>query len=333
MTNKTTKVHRLVQMLQDASPGLGIRQMAGALGVDERTVKRYLSELRRLKFDLVQDRPGRARAATYRIRAAGTPPGHFLPGLRKIKAELHAGGNPKYSALIGQLIRFLEEKERPAAEEGRNGRDPGRPGEPLPETYHIDHGPFAEADPPAGILKILEGAIAAKTTVRLTYSGRAREAGEVLFYPYVLCLRVGVLYLIGREGANRGPFKSLSVRRIRRCLATPETFKAEAFDPAEYYKYTFGQWARQLDEAPENVVLSVGAPWLEKHLSESRFNPPGRIVRRGKETVFELKIVIKPDFVNWIISLAPDLMPLKPESLRRDVTERLRKALQAAEAR
>jgi hypothetical protein len=54
-------------------------------------------------------------------------------------------------------------------------------------------------------------------------------------------------------------------------------------------------------------------------------------VKRPRETCFELKVVIKPDFVNWVLSLAPDLVPLKPESLRKEVTDRLRKALEACE--
>ena len=135
------------------------------------------------------------------------------------------------------------------------------------------------------------------------------------------------MYLIGRQGQNRGPFKSLSVKRIKRGIATQERFARDAFDPAEYYKYTFGQWARQLDETPENVVLSLRAPWLEKYLSESHFNPPGRLIKKGKEAVFEIKMVIKPDFVNWVLSLAPDLLPLKPESLREQVEDRLKRGL------
>jgi predicted DNA-binding transcriptional regulator YafY len=325
LNTKTAKFQRLIHLLQESGPGLSIRHMAATLGVDERTVKRYLSDLRRLKFDLVQESDSRGRKTLYRIQGAGGPPVHLLAALRKIKAELHAGGNPKHSSHIAQVIRYLEEGAGAAQGALQAASQPGGA-----EVYHIDHGPFAEADPNPGILKILESAVAARTAIKVTYSGYARESGEFLFFPYTLCLRVGTLYLIGREGANSGPFKSLSVRRIRRAIATRDTFEPDAFNPAEYYKYTFGQWHRQLNEEPETVQLALRAPWLEKYLSESRFNPPGRIVKRSGETCFELKIVIKPDFVNWILSLAPDLAPLKPDSLRKEVTERLRKALEAS---
>ncbi len=322
LNNKTAKIHRLVKLLQDHSEGLGIRHISAMLGVDERTVKRYLSDLRRLKFEVVQDRKGAGRKSLYRIRASGTPPGHFLPALKKIRTELHAGGNPKYTALINQLMRFLEDRDSLQRGEASGEESPANA-----EAYYIDHGPFAEADPSPGILKILEASIAARTGIKLSYSGYAPEAGEFMFFPYALCLRVGTLYLIGRQGENRGPFKSLSVKRIKRGIATQERFTRDAFDPAEYYKFTFGQWARQIDEAPETVLLAVRAPWLEKYLSESHFHPPGKMIKKGKEIAFELKMMVKPDFVNWVMSLAPDLIPLKPESLRVEVSQRLKRGL------
>jgi predicted DNA-binding transcriptional regulator YafY len=325
LNNKTAKVHRLVRLLQDHTEGLGVKHISSMLGVDERTVKRYLSDLRRLKFELVQDRKGSGRQSLYRIPASGTPPTHFLPALKKIRTELHAGGNPKYTAQINQLMRFLEDKE------SAQRAEPAEESASHAEAYHIDHGPFAEADPSPGILKILETSIAARTAVKISYSGSHSEPGEFLFFPYALSLRVGTLYLIGRQGANTGPFKSLSVKRIRRGIATRDAFTRDPFDPAEYYKYTFGQWARQLDENPETVLLSVRAPWLEKYLSESHFHPAGRILKKGKDTQFEVKLVIKTDFVNWVLSLAPDLLPLKPEGLRVEVVRRLKAAVEGLE--
>ena len=115
-------------------------------------------------------------------------------------------------------------------------------------------------------------------------------------------------------------------------MAAKETFTPDTFDPAEYYKYCFGQWARQANENPETVLLALRAPWIEKYLSESHFNPPGKIIRKGKDAWFELKIVIKPDFVNWVMSLTPNLIPVKPESLHKEVLDRLQRALAESQA-
>lgn len=317
-THKTAKVHRLVALLREHAGGMHVDQMSAALGVDIRTVKRYLSDLRRLGYALETSRGGAGRRSLYRIPSDDKTPTHLIPALKKLSAELHAGGNPKHAPLIRQVTAWLEDRESAARE--------AEAAQPAEGIYHIDHGPFAEANPLPNILKSLEAAIAACRAVKLTYSGYAADRDGFLFYPYTLSLRVGTLYLIGRQDGNKGAFKSLSVKRIRRCVATQETFGRAAFDPAEFYKYTFGQWARQPGEAPETVVLALKAKWLEKYLSESHFNPPGRVYSKGNDTFFEVKLAVKPDFVNWVLSLAPDLVPLKPEGLRKEVTERLRKA-------
>jgi predicted DNA-binding transcriptional regulator YafY len=323
LNNKTAKMHKLVHLLQEHGEGLGIRHLSATLGVDERTVKRYLSDIRRLKFDLVSDRSS-GRKSLFHIRSTELTPSHFLPALKKIRAELHAGGNPKYTAQINQLIRFLDAKE--ASTQTTESLDDS----PLAtEAYYINHGPFAEADPSPGILKLLEAAIASRTSVRLTYSGYSPGTGEFIFFPYALSLRVGTLYLIGHQAENRGTFKSLSVKRIKRCIAMRDVFTREPFDPAEYYKYCFGQWARQLNENPDTVLLAIKADWLEKYLSESHFHPPGKIIRKGKNVYFELKMVIKPDFVNWVLSHIPDLVPVKPDSLCQEISQRLSRGLTA----
>lgn len=321
--HKTAKVHRLVELLREHTGGVHIDQIASSLGVDNRTVKRYLSDLRKLGYALEQEREGSGRRTLYRLPDSAQTPGHFLIGLENIRKELHAGGNPKYGPLLARLAAYL--KDREAVE-----REVAAP-TPSHEIYHNDHGPFAEASPQENTLKRLEAAIAGCQVVRLNYSGRAADREGVLFYPYVLSLRVGTLYVIGREDGNRGPFKSLAVRRIARCQATQETFVRSAFNPSEHYKYTFGQWARQPEEKPETVVLAVRAKWLKKYLHESHFNPPGRFLGTD-ETHFEVKLVVKPDFENWVLSLTPDLLPVRPESLRRGVLERLKRAVEALEA-
>jgi predicted DNA-binding transcriptional regulator YafY len=317
-THKTAKVHRLIEMLRAHAGGMHVEQMGAALGVDIRTVKRYLSDLRRLGYALEVDKGGAGRRALYRLPAGKSTPAHLIPGLRKLAAELHAGGNPKHAPLLRKVLAWMEDSEAAAKEPETET--------PAEGIYHIDHGPFAEANPLPNILKSLEAAIAGRKAVRLAYSGYTSEKDGFLFFPYVLSLRVGTLYLLGRQDANKGPFKSLSVKRIRRCVATQETFARAAFDPAEFYKYTFGQWARQPEEAPQTVVLALKAKWLEKYLSESHFHPPGKVYAKGNEVFFEARLVIKPDFVNWVLSLAPDLVPVKPESLRQEVTDRLRRA-------
>lgn len=329
--NKTRKFHRLLKHLQAHPHGMALEPMAALLGVDKRTVKRYLAEIRRLGYALQVKRQGAGNSSLYSVLRDESSPTFLLPPLRRIRKELIQGGNPKHTPVMDQVISHFE--ARAAAE--RKGSAPREAEEPegLPglsnETYYIDHGPFAETDPPVGILKILEEAIQKRMAVRIRYSGYSRQKEDVEFFPYCLALRVGSLYLIGLQEKNEGEFRSLLVRRIQRCLAGRRSFERQGFDPAEFYRYCFGPWARQKGEKPETVRLRIRAPWLKKFLSESHFNPPGKWVERGADPCFELQVMVKPDFVNWVLSLAPDLLPLEPPSLKRMVEERLEGALKA----
>ena len=67
--------------------------------------------------------------------------------------------------------------------------------------------------------------------------------------------------------------------------------------------------------------------WLRKFLEESHFNPPGRIIKEYDDVLYELQIVIKPDFINWVLSMIPYMVPVKPKQLVEQVRERLREGL------
>lgn len=188
------------------------------------------------------------------------------------------------------------------------------------------HGPFAEQSVSPDLLRQLEGAVVSRNRLRLEYAPLKEGVESFEFLPYLLALRVGTLYLIGRRGENTGEFKSLSVRRIRRCQVLAERFERALFDPEDYYRHCFGQFPRRQGERPESVRLKVLAPWLEKLLAEAHFDPPGALVRREGAVFFEIQMVIKPDFINWVLSLLPELVPVRPVSLVAEVRRRVEQA-------
>ncbi len=307
--HKTGKVHRMVALLRKHPDGVEAQALAAHLGVHPRTLRRYAAELPALGFALQREEL-RGGTVRYRLEEADdTLPRQLARDLESLRKALLAGGNPKWSRLLNRTIRQLSE-----------------PGEPEPEpdlagVYFVDHGPLAEKEPPSGILNLLEGAIARQEKIRLWYA--ASRERELEFFPYRLCLRVGVLYLVGREGRNEGPFKSLQVRRIRRCQSLREAFLPDSFDPEAFYRHCFGAFAREGDEAPERIVLWLREPWVERLLRGAHFNPEGTFTRRDGKPCFEIDMMVKPDLENWILSLAPAALPLEPAALRDRLATRL----------
>jgi predicted DNA-binding transcriptional regulator YafY len=320
MPGKFSKIHKMIEMLENTDEGLSYIQISKSLYVDVRTAKRYLAEIRQAGYHVYDLREASNQKSLFKIHSSFNPPEHFVPTLKKVKNELSSWGNPKFAKFINQIILYFNNMEQ--ADQNLCSAS-GEYFSIEPNVYHIDHGPFSQENVAGGILKKMEAAILNHNKLRITYWGYKAEKEEFDFFPYYLSLRVGTLYLIGRRGKNTGAFKSLSVKRIRRCVTTSSSFVPARFQIEEYYKYCFGQFPRQVNEKPSQVVLKVNEKWLQKFLEESHFNPPGKIVRRGGHVFFELQVMIKPDFINWVLSLVPHMLPVRPRALVKAVEERI----------
>jgi predicted DNA-binding transcriptional regulator YafY len=167
--------------------------------------------------------------------------------------------------------------------------------------------------------------------VRIDYANPDGRHNSFVFHPYRICLRIGVLYVAGRQGGHDGQVRLLRIVRIRRCLSLGESFAPPAFDPAALYRFCFGQWSRQEGQEPENVTLWLRSPWLKGHLEAGRFDPPAKITHQEGKTLFKLRVLIHPDFTNWVMSLVPDAIPLEPKRLRDEVQRRLAQGSEAVE--
>ncbi len=321
MANKSHKITLLLEVLSKHPEGVSLKYLSQSLGVHIRTIKRYLLEARREGFLLNDLREGANQESIYVLEDSFGVPKHFVPTLKKIGREFKSWGNPKFSKSLAQVTVFLKElEENRFSGELFSSHKFEIEKEKERELYHVDHGPFSQEKVSDSILKIVENGIIQKSKIRMVYSSYKNERRELELFPYALSLRVGVLYVIGREGVNKGVFKSFLIQRIKRCTSLSESFTPSPFNIKEYYKYCFGKFPRQINERPSKVVLEVREAWLKKYLLESHFNPTGTFISRNQ---FAIDIVIKPDFVNWVLSFMPALLPIAPKSLVAEVKKRV----------
>ncbi|MBF0433440.1 MAG: WYL domain-containing protein [Fibrobacteria bacterium] len=323
MSGKFNRIRRIIGILEGSPCGVTIDELEQKLGIHPRTIKRYLNEIRQAGYIVYDLREGANQKSLYVIHNPHLPPAHLIPSLNKIKKEMNSWGNPKFSSILKQVTEYLNKLNQTGLKTNQAENDHTGSGSP----YHIDHGPFSQEYVSEATLHTLETAILKHYKLQIRYSSYESDKEEFVFYPYSLCLRVGTLYAIGRKDKNTGSFLSLSVKRIKRCVSTSEPFLPAKFNIENYYKYCFGQFPRQSYERPEMVVLQIREKWLQKYLKESHFNPPGKIIHLKKNVFFELEMVIKPDFVNWVISLFPFMIPRKPISLVKTIKTRISKSL------
>jgi len=292
--------------------------VAAALRVNQRTAKRYLAELSALGKPLQRQQTGEGRTLRYGLsKSEEGIPAALLRALAKARDELRAGGNAKHARTVEQALQQLEGTEAKREQDSVNWDD----------IYTIDHGPLAEADPDRALLERLEKAIAIKRTVKLDYLDANGVASTRLFNPWRIYLRVGVLYLVGNEPTKPDIIIPLRVQRIKRCISQSDSFIPPPFDALSLYRYSFGQWIRRSGQNPENVVLEIREEWLKGHLQATRFEPVGKISMQDGKTVFKLKVILHPDFENWVMSLIPAAIPLEPAHLVKAIATRLNQGL------
>jgi predicted DNA-binding transcriptional regulator YafY len=312
--NKVARMLRLEKLLTQEPAGLDLKAIASALRIDARTAKRYLAEWEALGRPLARNPIGKGRTLRYALPqeesgAPGALPG-LLKSLQKARDELRKGGNLKHARVLEQAMAHFEKRPE---------------GEVLDveAVYHIDHGPLSDGEPDKALLERIERAIALRRGMRIDYTNPDGKQNTFVFHPYRICLRIGVLYVAGRQGGKEGQIRLLRLTRIRRCLSLGEGFAPPEFDPAALYRYCFGQWSRQDRQEPENVTLWLRSPWLRGHLEATRFDPPAKLTQQDGKWLFKVRVLIHPDFVNWVMSLVPDAIPMEPAKLRDEVKTRL----------
>ncbi len=316
--NKSYKLHTVLNLFRSHKLGLSLTELVKTLKCSERTVLRYIAELKKWGYAINGKASEEGQSLVYSLLSETDDTGeNHSDFLEQLKQELHKGGNPKYAKQLNEVIRFLKKGKEESAENSNPA-----------DLYYIDHGPFAESEPQSGILRIVEGAIAQCRVIKIRYRNTEKGSDELTFFPYGLALRIGVLYLLGRQDSNTDSFKTLSVRRIIRCTATTQSFSRTAYNPQEVYRYCIGQWAKNPDDRVEIIVLEMKKnSWVQRHLTEAHFNPPAKLYEKAGRSFCELQLVVKPDLLNWIQSLMPELWPISPISIRQELHRRLNAGL------
>ena len=80
------------------------------------------------------------------------------------------------------------------------------------------------------------------------------------------------------------------------------------------------------------MIRSENNGWLRTQFEKSHFNPPA-VVRKdkNKNDIVDLKLRITPDFKAWLMGVLPDVKILKPESLKKEMKDLLKKTLSEME--
>ncbi|MDH1265400.1 YafY family protein [Pseudomonas sp. GD03944] len=311
MANPTTRVLALLELLQSHGQISG-SELARRLGVDGRTLRRYISTLEELGIPLTSER---GRYGGYRLVAGfKLPPMMFTPdeaqavslGLLAARSLELAETTPALASAQAKLERVMPaqlKRRVRALSESVTLVMPRRP--PTSDTTWL-----AE----------LADAAQTRQRVRLTYCAEQADPGQREVDPYGLVYRWGVWYLSGWCHLRQA-LRSFRLDRVQAVEPLPNHFvRPGDFDAAEHL-------ASSIANLPRAHAVEVQLHTDLHSASNEWGDVLGMLVPHGNGVRLSTRTDYIPWFARQLIGLPFDFQVIQPEALRLAVREQAERLL------
>lgn len=261
MTRPTSRVLELLDVLESGGTHT-VPELAERLGVNERTVRRYVEHLSELDVPVesVRGRYGGYRLAPgYRMPPLMLTDDEALALLLGLVAGRHAGLVPDSltaaDAAAAKLRRVL-----PRALGGRL--------DALLQTARFTAPAGAAVSPETRILLALAEAARDRHPVTIDYTGRDGKRSERAIQPYGLVAHSGRWYVAGADSASQET-RTFRLDRITRPRVLPGTFTPPpGFDPVEHVLsgLVHTPWAHEVSLRIEATIEQIRR-WLPEGIA------------------------------------------------------------------
>ncbi len=251
MTRPTARVLALLEILQSGGTRT-VGELADRLGVDERTVRRYVVHL--LDLD-VPVRSVRGRYGGYRLATGYRMPPLMLTDEEALAVLLGLVASRR----AGLVATSVAAAESAAAKLRRSIPEAlGRRLDALLQTIEFTSRPPPVAAPETGVLLLLAEAARDRRPVALGYTASDGRRTQRTLEPYGIVAHSGRWYVTGADSAS-GQLRTFRLDRISSPRVLVGTFEVpDGFDPAE-------QVLSGLAQAPHRHEVSLrvqGPPGL-----------------------------------------------------------------------
>ena len=226
MSHPLTRVLTLLELLQ-SHPRLAGSELAGRLGTDVRTVRRYVAHLRELGIPVEAER---GRHGGYRLARGYRMPPLMLTndealavvvGLLAAERLGMSMTTPANSGALAKIERVLPHGLR-------------EPLAAMRETLSFTANTVTAQAPETGVLLALAQASRARTTVGISYLSWRQEQTERDLDPYGVVFHRGRWYAVGRDHRHDS-LRTFRIDRIASVAARTQAFTApDGFDPVTY---------------------------------------------------------------------------------------------------
>jgi predicted DNA-binding transcriptional regulator YafY len=146
-----------------------------------------------------------------------------------------------------------------------------------------------------------------------------------LIHPYLLKEYRNRWYLIALEGKSAS-IRTFGLERIEKCTLQKESFRIdENFRADLFFEHSIGITEKQ--EEPSEVILAFDLI-PGKYLQTQPIHSSQKLINEdGKEIQIALKVLLTPELFTFILGYGNQVRVLKPASLKKEITKRLKSAL------
>jgi len=306
-----------------------VGQLAALLGCGPRTVFRHLEVVSRENCGL---RKFKENGETYYVIQTEKETNfnqEVVRQLEKVKKGM-SGASATDLKTIKLLEKVIDSMQTTNPEEFKPDAISTDP------DYILDYGPFCDNRLQDSMVNKVLKAIHDGSMIRINYTHSASEEAPetVLVNPIKVIMRMDTLYLIAADDTYEQTqvFKNYMFEKISNVTVTNVPAPKLNFDARIHYKYAFAKYTDSKIN-PEEVSLLVKPKWLQTQFERSHFFPEAtRRMDKDGNMVVDIKLRITPDFITWLMGVSTDLRILKPESLKKQVRDKLKQALAEMDA-
>jgi predicted DNA-binding transcriptional regulator YafY len=322
------RMDRLRELLTRHPKGMTLYELADALDVTPRTMRRYLRELER-EYDLEssEDKPGGTRR--WKIRGSDLPrklelrrtQAYALLAARRIFEPMR--GSALYDEIELATDKLLGLAQRP----GR-GPNTGLADARLEDRFlYLPFAPKNYAEKTEELDDLFQ-AVSDLRPLTLMYKSASKGTEErISIHPYAMVLHRDSVYCVGYH-VERGEIRTFLLDRMRDTqAATTERFELpEDFKIDDYFQGEFGIW-----KAAERykVVIEFEAAVAE-YVRMRQVHPTQKLtLMNGGKLRLTMHVGNLTQLTSWVLEWGKQARVLEPQELIDRVTEELQGALRA----
>lgn len=303
--NKSQKFVRLLEALQDPGGGNAYELMS-RFGLDDRTLRRYVSDLRDLGLPLLTEGRGPERrvwmAASYRRKRVQLS----LLELISLKFGRSAFSFLEGTGFTNDMDVALESFVALGDDAITQAGDIDRKFVAVPE-HRKDH--TRDSD-------LIDDVLSAVVYQNPSTAFYAKVGGTTRKYelePLTLAVYKQGLYLFARDTSDGGRIKTFAIDRFRSFRRSRgQHFEyPDDYDPHSLFADSFGI----IGGEPQDIVLRFHrrvAPYIQERIWH-----PSQSIERLPDGSLQLtmRVGIAAELVSWVMSFGPDVMVCAPEDL------------------